>query len=247
MLNYIKAELWKAFRNRGMYLLLFLLLLGTGLFAALMLAADTFAEMASAATTTMLLGVLVAPPLAQLVDGGTQGTLKNEVSFGVPRRRIYLGKLLAGLLLGVLLCLLLIGVYLLTGWLLLPHEPKADLVALAAVGFMVLAALPVWWGMYGLCHTMAMLIPSTAGWISLYYISTFFAQPILLSVLAGLSGERMSSLFQAVVMPMFLLLPDALVGPISWTYQAWCWSIGLGWLAATTGLGLLWIGRREIK
>ena len=143
MLNYIKAELWKAFRNRGMYLLLLLLLMGTGLFAALMLTADTFAEMAFASTTTMLLGVLVAPPLAQLVDGSSQGTLKNEVSFGVSRRRIYLGKLLAGLLLGVLLCLLLIGGYLLLGWLLLPHNSAEDLAALATVGFMVLGALPV--------------------------------------------------------------------------------------------------------
>ncbi len=247
MLNYIKAELWKVFHNRGMYLLLLLLLMGTGLFAALMLTADTFAEMAFASTTTMLLGVLVAPPLAQLVDGSSHGTLKNEVSFGVSRRRIYLGKLLAGLLLGVLLCLLLIGGYLLLGWLLLPHNPAEDLAALATVGFMVLGALPVWWGMYSLCHTMAMLIPSTAGWISLYYIATFFAQPILISVIAGLSGKGMSSLLQAVLMPAFLLLPDILFDPIPWTYQVWCWSIGLGWLAATTGLGLLWLKRCEIK
>lgn len=136
MLNYIKAELWKAFRHKGIYGLTVFLGLCTALFTGLMLAAEDFAQMASAATTTMLLGMLVAPLLTQTVDGGTLSTLKNEVSFGLSRSRIYLGKLLTGLALGLGLCLLLMGSYLAVGWVALPHSSQeTDMVALGVVGF----------------------------------------------------------------------------------------------------------------
>lgn len=247
MLNYCKAELWKAFRHKGTYVLVLILVVLTGLFTALMLSAEAFYQMASAATTTMLLGLLVAPLLTQLVDGSSISTLKNEVSFGVGRGRIYLGKLVTGLLLGLGLCLLLLGGYLLTGWLVLPHSPEEDLTALAVVGFTLLGALPIWCGVYSLCHMMAMLIPSTAGWLSIYYVLTFFGQPILVALIATFTTGRMSNLIQAVLMPMSLLMPNYLSGWITWEYQVWCWAIGLGWLAATTGLGLFCLGKKEIK
>lgn len=247
MLNYCKAELWKAFRHKGTYVLVLILVVLTGLFTALMLSAEAFYQMASAATTTMLLGLLVAPLLTQLVDGSSISTLKNEVSFGVGRGRIYLGKLVTGLLLGLGLCLLLLGGYLLTGWLVLPHSPEEDLTALGVVGFTLLGALPIWCGVYSLCHMMAMLIPSTAGWLSIYYVLTFFGQPILVALIATFTTGRMSNLIQAVLMPMSLLMPNYLSGWITWEYQVWCWAIGLGWLAATTGLGLFCLGKKEIK
>lgn len=247
MLNYIHAELWKALRHKGTYVLVLVLAALTALFTVLMLSAEAFYQMASAAATTMLLGLLVAPLLTQLVDGGSLSTLKNEVSFGVGRGRIYLGKLITGLLLGLALCLLLMGGYLLAGWLMLPHSGEEDLAALAGVGFILLGALPIWCGVYSLCHMLAMLIPSTAGWISIYYLFTFFGQPILVSVVAAFSSGRMSSLLQAILMPFSLLMPDYLSGWITWEYQVWCWTIGLGWLAATTALGLFCMNRREIK
>ena len=247
MLNYCKAELWKAFRHKGTYVLVLILAVLTGLFTALMLSAEAFYQMASAATTTMLLGLLVAPLLTQLVDGSSISTLKNEVSFGVGRGRIYLGKLVTGLLLGLGLCLLLLGGYLLTGWLVLPHSPEEDLTALAVVGFTLLGALPIWCGVYSLCHMLAMLLPRTAGWLSIYYVLTFFGQPILVALIATFTTGRMSNLIQAVLMPMSLLMPNYLSGWITWEYQVWCWAIGLGWLAATTGLGLFCLGKKEIK
>lgn len=247
MLNYIKAELWKAFRHKGTYVLVLTLVILTGLFTAMMLPATTFYQMASAATTTMLLGLLVAPLLTQLVDGGSLSTLKNEVSFGVDRRRIYLGKLMTGLLLGLGLSLLLLGGYLLTGWLVLPHSPEEDLTAMGVVGFTVLGAIPIWCGVYSLCHMMAMLIPSTAGWLSIYYVFTFFGQPILVSLIATFTNGGMSSLLQAILMPFSLLMPNYLSGWIGWEYQVWCWAIGLGWLVGTTALGLFCLEKREIK
>ena len=248
MLNYIQAELWKASRTKGLYVLALLLAVLTGLFTALMLFAEDFAQMASAAATTMLLGMLVAPLITQVVDGGILSTMKNEVSFGLDRGRIYLGKLVAGLLLGLGLCLVLIGGYLLAGWLILPHGDGSDnLVALAAVGFALLGSLPVWCGIYSLCHLMAMGIPSTAGWMACYYLLSFFGQPIL-AALAGMFGSGQTTwLLQAVIMPASLLAPSFFPNWLTWEYLLWCWAVGLGWFLVSTGLGLLWFRRREIK
>ena len=170
------------------------------------------------------------------------------MSFGLSRGRIYWGKLLAGLMLGLVLCLLLLGSYLLVGWLALPHYSReADLVALAVVGFSLLGALPVWCGIYSLCHMMALLIPSTAAWMAFYYILSFFGQPVLVALAAMGTEGRVGSLIQAILMPASLLMPDFLSGWLTWEYQFWCWAVGIGWLVFTTALGLLWFRRREIK
>ena len=248
MLNYIKAELWKASRNRGMYALVLFLLLSTGLFAWTMLAAHAFAPMASAASTTMLLGILVAPLLTQVVDGGIWRTVKHEVSFGLSRRRIYLGKLAAGLLLGLGLCLLLLGGYLAVGWLVLPHGTgEEDVAALSGVGVSLMGALPVWCGVYSLCHMLVILIPSTAVWMGVYYLLNFFGQPILVSLMTAVFHMPSGGVLQVILMPTSLLMPNVLPDWLTWEYQQWCWLVGMGWLAATTGLGLFRFGRREIK
>lgn len=248
MLNYIKAELWKASRSRGLYVLAALLAALTGLFTAVMLLAETFAQMASAASATMLLGMLAAPLIAQVMDGGALSALKNEVSFGLSRGRIFLGKLWAGLLLGLGLCLALIGGYLLAGWLVLPHDARqADLVALAAVGAALLGALPVWCGMYALCHTLALSITGTATWMAVYYLLTLFGQPVL-AALASLWAEGGAArLIQEILMPASLLVPDRLADWLTWPYLRRCWLVGLGWMGAAAALGLFRFGRREIK
>lgn len=248
MLNYIQAELWKASRTKGLYVMFLLLVLLTGLFTALMLFAEDFAQMASAAATTMLLGMLVAPLITQVVDGGVGSTMKNEVSFGLARRRLYLGKLSAGLLLGLGLCLALVGGYLLTGWFGLPHrDGDSDLVALAEVGVALLGSLPVWCGVYSLCHLLAMGISSTAGWMVGYYLLSFFGQPILAALAGMWRGGQATWLLQAVIMPASLLIPGFLPNWLTGEYLLWCWTIGPGWFLLTTGLGLLWFRRREIK
>ena len=94
---------------------------------------------------------------------------------------------------------------------------------------------------------MAMLLRSTGAWMGTYYLLSFFGQPILVSLAAMGSGGRLSSFLQAAIMPMSLLMPDFLSGWLTWQYQFWCWTVGMGWLAATTLLGLFWFHRREIK
>ena len=157
MLNYIKAELGKVLHRRGVYVLLALLLLCTALFFMLY-SYGGFSSLAKGISVTMVVGMLAAPLLVQLVDGGTADTLKNELSFGLRRGTVYWGKLCAALLLGLAFCLVLVGGSLAGGWLFLPRgEPEEALEGLALVGFCLAGALPIWCGMFALCHMLSLI------------------------------------------------------------------------------------------
>ena len=184
MLNYIKAELWKVLHRRGVYVLLALLLLCTALFFMLY-SYGGFSSLAKGISVTMVVGMLAAPLLVQLVDGSTADTLKNELSFGLRRGTVYWGKLCAALLLGLAFCLVLVGGSLAGGWLFLPRgEPEEALEGLALVGFCLAGALPIWCGMFALCHMLALAVRSPAAWTAGYYLMFFHG-----TAGAGVSGD----------------------------------------------------------
>lgn len=247
MLNYIKAELWKALHHRLTWGMTLFLGLCTALFGFLMNSAD-YTELVGGVSVTMLTGMLVVPLLVQVIDGSRGETLKNEISFGLGRGRIYGGKLLAGLLLGLGLCAILLGGLLGVCFPLLPHDdPEGEVVALWVLAFCLLGAVPVWCGMFALCHAMAILIPSTSVWMTVYYLMFFIGQPILAAVTSLFTGRQASPLLQAILMPYTLLMPPYLSGWLTWKYQLWCWGIGLGWGTVSTILGLLRFSRQEIR
>ena len=247
MLNYIKAELWKALHHRIAWGVTLFLVLCTGLFGFLMNSA-TYAELVAGVSVTMLTGMLVVPLLVQVVDGSRGETLKNEISFGLNRSRIYGGKLLAGLLLGMALCVLLLAGLLAICFPLLSHDdPAGEGTALAVLGFSLLGALPVWCGMFALCHAMATALPGTAVWMTAYYLVFFVGQPILAALSTLLTQGELSPLLQAILMPYTLLMPPYLSGWLTWKYQFWCWGIGLGWGGASTAVGALWFFRRDVR
>ena len=114
MLNYIRAELWKLRRRKYLWVLLAVMLGLEGLFAVMSAWHRDFSDLVELGAATMLLGLYLSIFLADMVfsDQYKIGTLKNEISFGLPRRRIYLGKLCAALLTGLASCALLLGFYL---------------------------------------------------------------------------------------------------------------------------------------
>ena len=251
MLNYIKAELWKVSRRQVFYILLALLVLCTAVFTGTS-SLNGFPSLAAAVSNTMITGFLAAPLLVQLVDGGGPDTLKNELSFGLSLGRIYWGKLCAALALGLGFCLLLVGGSLLAGWMFLPRGGgDAVWYGWRLVGFCLAGALPVWCGLFAMCHTLALLVRSTAAWVAGYYLTFFIGQPVLV-LLAMLffniyEATPAFTLLTAVLMPYSLLMPAVLEDWLTGQYQLWCWGVGLGWLAAAAALGLLLLARRDVR
>lgn len=249
MLNYIKAELWKAARRRGALLFYGILFLLAVTFCT-QISAGRFENLASGVCAVLVLGMLMGPILAHQVDAHVQETLKNELSFGVSRRRIYLGKLAAVLITGLLAAGTILLVCVGGGWLLTEHSSEGAQVSLAVLLFALAGAVPLWCGMAALCHTAALLIPGTAVWTAGYYILFFFGQPILVlfafAFFHGNTGGWPMNLIEAILMPYTLLMSEHLSGWLTWEYQLWCWAIGLGWLAFSTVLGLVLIRRKDI-
>ena len=251
MLNYIKAELWKVSRRQVFYILLALLVLCTAVFTGTS-SLKGFPSLAAAVSNTMITGFLAAPLLVQLVDGGGADTLKNELSFGLSRGRIYWGKLCASLLLGAGICALLVGGSLLAGWLLLPRgDADTGWYGWCLVGFCLLGALPVWCGLFAMCHTLALLVRSTAAWVAGYYLTFFVGQPILVFLAMLLfnvyEATETFSLVTAILMPYSLLMPAVLTDWQTGQYQLWCWGVGLGWVALGAGAGLILFRRKDVR
>ena len=145
----------------------------------------------------------------------------------------------------VLACALAVGLYLALCVPTLPLEADPDGMLMAETGRMwelvgrrLLSAFPLWLGAQGVTHLCFFLFRGG--------VAAPFAA---VGVVAGIPG--LLKLLGLLLNPLFLtaLRRFTLVAPMdSWDYPIWeCWLIGLGWLAASTLLGLLLFQRREIN
>lgn len=172
------------------------------------------------------------------------GTLKNEVSFGIPRGRIYLGKLAAGVGASVVACVLAIGLYLLLCVATLSEGADPDGMFMARLDEMwkqvsqaLLSAFPLWLGAQGVSHMCAYLFRGG--------ITGPFAT---LGIIIGVPGVL--KMLGLMLDPVFFTIRKfTLVAPMdNWTFPVWqCWVIGLGWFAASTLVGLIAFQKKEIS
>lgn len=182
-------------------------------------------------------------------DQYKHNTLKNEVAFGLPRSRIYLGKLLAGCLLSLAACVAILGWYGILCVILLPGDGAVG-AAMAQVGFALLCALPLWLGaqaMFTLCYFG--FRGSTAGAIVGVCVIALLGQ--LLTFLSLMVELPSPALAEALTQVQKLLLTTPLDGLTEHIGEgarlAWAWGVGAGWYAATTALGLCIFRKREIS
>ena len=134
--NYLSAECYKAVHRKYIYIFSAAML---GLVAAfmLLLRIEGMSQsgdgmlMVQRVSVSELLGILAMALSAGLYflmiaadivfsDQYKYNTLKNEVSYGLPRWQIYLGKLTASALMAGILCLVLMGGYIGIGCVLFP-------------------------------------------------------------------------------------------------------------------------------
>lgn len=172
------------------------------------------------------------------------GTLKNEVSFGIPRERIYLGKLAAGVGASTVACVLAIGLYLLLCVATLSEGADPEGMFMARLDEMwklvshaLLSAFPLWLGAQGVSHMCVFLFRGG--------MTGPFAT---LGIIIGVPGVL--KLLGMLLDPVFLTIRQfTLVAPAdNWTFPIWqCWVIGLGWFAASTLVGLVLFRRRELN
>lgn len=254
MFNYLSAELWRMARRRtacvgwGAYLVLTFL---TGL----TLRGNPPLECLLTFRNFMVIGLYVAMPLAGWAGGSLDraGSLANEVTFGLPRVRIYLGKLSAALLVGVLLFLLTTAAFFLgalspSAVLDLNGEDRA-LVSMALL-ISALHSLPRYVGAVSLAYFLIFTIRPAGMGTVLYYLYITVGELTLAAVRVmgmGAVGDLINRLAE-MVRP-FLLSNTYFVYSYGNTPPTLgnSWLTGVLWLCATTGLGFLLFRRREIR
>lgn len=251
MLNYISAEWYKLRRTRGIFIAFGLLLcLVTLLFwPAFWYEEPTFYAYTAAYMVGLLLGFFLAPVFAikAFDDQYGRGTMKNEVVFGIPRRRIYLGKLAFGALAGTAAALLVLGFYLLLCVLAggLGDEDALLYIELCVQG--TLFVLPLWLASLSLAFCLQAVIKSSAGATVADYLFLFFLTPV---ALVG-SEEPTASHVVNFINRWFFVSPYRRFYMIGATEQVsgmgHSWLVGMGWVAVTTLVGLAALSRKEIR
>ena len=253
MRNYLTAECYKVFHRKYFYLTLLAVLVLEGLLlGAYWLTlnwGNPTVDFAFAANTLgyMLAVGLYAPLLTVDMVFSEQyknGTLKNEVAYGAPRVRIYLGKLAVSTLVSLLAAAVMVGFYMGGCWLLFPHN-GGDAQAWALVGYLLAGALPLWLAGQGVVMVCYFLVRSTtvAAFVSVGILGLI--PPVLQAF-----GLLVTPAFEMVrqFMPSVMLenLASAAAG-FQWNYVGLCWAVGLAWLAGAVAVGLLAFCKKEIK
>lgn len=264
MLNYISAELYKLRFHKALYVGVVLLLLAE---SAVFLPFAWTQEQFGAQRELLLaffdaaigLGLLFVPCFAVLVfdDQYGHGTLKNEIVYGIPRSRVYVGKLCAGALAGTGVALLATVWYffctaLKTGG---PFEGSWEE---AGVSLRVLVLMwLVWLSFYALTFFLLMLTKSTAGALCGAFLALFLVSPIAMGCWSGggdLSvGVRLASelYFTTPMLCMFggdnTLPKGSIVGWLGLSVNSYSILVCLLWMVGLSALGLAVLRRREIK
>ena len=251
MLNYLSAEWYKLRRTKGIFIAFGILLaLIATVFLPTFWSLTPAVEVYAVAYLAFLpLGFFLAPVFAirAFDDQYGRGTLKNEIVFGIPRSRCYLGKLAVGGLVGTAAALVVLGFYLLmcvlSGSL---REEGADIYwQLCVQG--TFTVLPLWLASLSVSFFLQAVVKSSAGAVALNYILLFFSLPMSCLAPEVPAGSLVWSFFRY----FFFAAPYRGIYDTPLDSQVmnmgWAWLLGLCWMAVTTLVGIAIFERKEIK
>lgn len=251
MRNYLWAECYKMLRRKYFYLSLLvclalegLMLWGSYLSYSWGNESINFPFNAAMVTSLLAVGLYACVITGDIVfsDQYKNNTLKNEVAYGLPRARIYLGKLLVAGLASLIAAVLMLGFYLGMCWILFPHT-QADGTAWALIGYCLAGALPLWLAGQALVNLFYFLIRSNT--LAAFAVIGIFG--VLAPVLQGFS-----LLLNPVFGTLRQYLPNVMLESLrsmafQWDYLALCWVVGLIWGVGATVLGLVLFQKKEIN
>lgn len=251
MLNYLKAELYKALHRKYLYvfLLVMLILESCLLFGWWTIRdLDSFTSAIRMVIPMLIIGLYLSVLFVDLVfsDQYKHCTLKNEISYGIMRPTVYCGKFLAALVVAAASCAILIGFYLLCGRILLPVGAE-DGTALHIFLYSIGVAFPLWAGALSLTMLSFFLLRSSTAAAMVVAVFLSIGGPVL-DMLGNMLRIEVVSPVAAF---LYRIMPSTPLGELSgvldWALMGRAWGIGLGWLAVTLLLGVVIFRKREIS
>lgn len=250
MVKYLNAELYKV-THRKMYtylslgvilageaLLLFLLKFATGD------AENAFEDVVFVLTMALSVGMYLAVMVCDMVfsDQYKLNTLKNEVSYGLSRLRIYFGKLLAEMVTAVVFCAVIVAFFLLAGGVMFPVETSLGEL-LPALGKSLAAALPLWLGGLGFFH-MLLFVTKGSTMATVIYVLVMGVLDTVLELMALFIPN-----FVEAYLAIRQWLPSVLFEGFNTGAPdiGQCWLVGMVWLAVSAVIGFISFQKREIN
>ncbi len=255
MLNYMRAEFYKAFRRKYTWISLLVMIVLEALLAGgfIFINANGSHVGFSESMVTMLqmfqIGFYATLLTGDIVfaDQYKHSTLKNEVSFGIPRARIYLCKLAVQFALSVFYCVVMIAVYTAISWLVVYQDAAEGLAqAKRMTGYCLAVAFPLWAGAQALtCACMFLLHSSTAASFTAVGLLCIPGPVLQLMSLMNFAGRELCTKIYTWLPISILEKSTKLAGDAALLQKAWI--VGAVWFAAATAAGLVGFHRREIK
>lgn len=251
MRNYLAAECYKIFRRKYLYITLLVVLALEGLliwgYWFTWSHGNTGVDFSGSLMTLFMMvsiGLYAAILTGDMVfsEQYKYNTLKNEVAYGTPRPRIYLGKLMVATLVALMAAVVMVGVYLGFCWILLPHN-EADGSALATLGYVLAGALPLWLGAQALTMACYFIIPNNtlAAFVVVALLGVLPPILQLCGLLIHPGFEHIRQLMPAV------LLEQLYQRAFQTDYLGLCWIVGLVLTVAATLVGIVTFQKREIR
>ena len=251
MRNYLAAECYKVVRRKYLYIALFVVLALEGLmvWGCWFTSSNGNPNMDFYAAVTTIPLMLSVGLYATILTGDLafseqykHNTLKNEVAYGLPRARIYLGKLLVATLVALLAAVIMVGVYIAGCWILLPHTGMEQ-AGLDLVWFALAGAFPLWLGGQAVAMASYFLVRNTtvAAFVSVGLLGVLPAVFQACGLLIHPMFEMIRQFMPAVMLEM---LPNY---AFQWDYIGRCWVVCLAVLAGATLVGLVAFRNKEIR
>lgn len=191
MISYMKSDLYRIIRNRWTYLFIVIcsvLLVSANVVLTVVNASNrNFPYATTKFSISMYCGYIVLIFLlcivvAAMIFGNEHGnhTLKNSVSYGIARGKIYFGKLLVEILYSLTAFLIITAVYIGTAYLLLEDSGIDYLVLLIKTCF---AAVPLFLMVIGTTNCFLFIMESTGASIT-STVGLLLAFPLVCNLLA---------------------------------------------------------------
>lgn len=253
MLNYMKSEWFRTFHRKYLYIM-------TGCLCALVILASVFLKvnedvmydmtdymgtfLLSIVTTGLSMGYYLAMIVADMMfsDEYKHQTLKNTVSYGISRVKIYLGKLISGLMAGVLVMAVTVAVTVVTALLVFGPDAEFSGHLLNTMLPKLLAFIPLWMGGVAMGTMLLFFFKNTAATFA--FLGIAMVLPAIfgyISPLYPIFGE----IKNLMVVTKINLVSNASL--VSGSLMADCWITGLAAVVMYTVIGALVFSRKEIK
>ncbi len=270
MLNYIRAEIYKLLHRKYTYIALGIFLALEGLLIAGFVFHNShsyptyFAQAITFIVSMGTIGFCTCLLTGDMVFAGQykNSTLKNEVSFGLSRTRIYLGKLIAQTLLSIAYLVVMMGFFIGLCAILLPHDPNVaitspDIVipagytgdsgALRIVGYYLAVGFPLWvGGQAATCACLFLLASDIGASFAAVFLTMMFHTVVELAgiLTPGPAGDVLIQISKHMPASMLSTAPSVVGNPV---FLGKAWLVGAFWVVVCTAVGLYGFHKKEIK